>query len=183
MYGMMGNGIGANRADTTANGMSTTVTYGETVSGIEANRADTTANGTSATVTYGETVSGIGAKDITITTVTGKTVTTTVTTKTAINGRPNRARINVSQFSSTLASLEKSIANRDLRYGCRRGPRFAERLQGTVVFQKVRDAGQGCQLFHWRPRVATAALSTSESNAEATHKGISAANATAVLRA
>jgi hypothetical protein len=84
MYGMMGNGIGANRADTTANGMSTTVTYGETVSGIEANRADTTANGTSATVTYGETVSGIGAKDITITTVTGKTVTTTVTTKTAI---------------------------------------------------------------------------------------------------
>ena len=59
MYGTMGNGIGANRADTTANGMSTTVTYGETVSGI-------------------------GAKDITITTATGKTVTTTVTTKTAI---------------------------------------------------------------------------------------------------
>ena len=72
------------RADTTANGMSTTVTYGETVSGIGANRADTTANGTSITVTYGETVSGIGAKDITITTATGKTVTTTVTTKTAI---------------------------------------------------------------------------------------------------
>jgi len=84
MYGTMGNGIGANRADTTANGMSTTVTYGETVSGIGANRADTTANGTSTTVTYGETVSGIGAKDITITTATGKTVTTTVTTKTAI---------------------------------------------------------------------------------------------------
>jgi hypothetical protein len=38
----------------------------------------------STTVTYGETVSGIGAKDITITTATGKTVTTTVTTKTAI---------------------------------------------------------------------------------------------------
>jgi homoaconitase/3-isopropylmalate dehydratase large subunit len=154
MYGTMGNGIGANRADTTANGMSTTVTYGETVSGIGANRADTTANGTSTTVTYGETVSGIGAKDITITTATGKTVTTTVTTKTAIkikeslpdnvpssdltpreklaggrtggflgavtyaggapsagfwhNGRPNRARINVSQLSSTLASLSKS---------------------------------------------------------------------------
>ena len=84
MYGTMGNGIGANRADTTANGMSTTVTYGETVSGIGANRPDTTANGTSTTVTYGETVSGIGAKDITITTATGKTVTTTVTTKTAI---------------------------------------------------------------------------------------------------
>jgi hypothetical protein len=64
--------------------MSTTVTYGETVSGIGANRADTTANGTSTTVTYGETVSGIGAKAITITTATGKTVTTTVTTKTAI---------------------------------------------------------------------------------------------------
>ena len=45
MYGTMVNGIGANRADTTANGMSTTVTYGETVSGIGANRADTTANG------------------------------------------------------------------------------------------------------------------------------------------
>ena len=84
MYGTMGNGIGANRADTIANGMSTTVTYGETVSGIGANRPDTTANGTSTTVTYGETVSGIGAKDITITTATGKTVTTTVTTKTAI---------------------------------------------------------------------------------------------------
>jgi hypothetical protein len=84
MYGTMGNGIGANRADTTANGTSTTVTYGETVSGIGANRADTTANGTSTTVTYGETVGGIGAKDITITTATGKTVTITVTTKTAI---------------------------------------------------------------------------------------------------
>src|SRR5271168_4444660 len=64
--------------------MSTTVTYGATVSGIGANRADTTANGTSTTVTYGETVSGIGAKDITITTATGRTVTTTVTTKTTI---------------------------------------------------------------------------------------------------
>jgi hypothetical protein len=64
--------------------MSTTATYGETVSGIEANRADTTGNGTSTTVTYGETVSGIGAEDITITTATGKTVITTVTTKTAI---------------------------------------------------------------------------------------------------
>ena len=71
-------------ADTTANGMSTTVTYGETVSGIGPKWADTTSNGTSTTVTYGETVSGIGAKDITITTATGKTVTTTVTTKTAI---------------------------------------------------------------------------------------------------
>jgi hypothetical protein len=84
MYGTMGNGIGANRAGTTANGMSTTVTYGETGSGIGANRPDTTANGTSTTVTYGETGSGIGAKDITITTATGKTVTTTVTTETAI---------------------------------------------------------------------------------------------------
>jgi hypothetical protein len=37
--------------------------------------------------------------------------------------------------------------------------------------------------FHWKPRVATAALSTSESSAEATHKGISATNAAAVLRA
>ena len=36
MYGTMGNGIRANRADTTANGMSTAVTYGETVSGIGA---------------------------------------------------------------------------------------------------------------------------------------------------
>ena len=58
--------------------------YGTMGNGIGANRADTTANGTSTTVTYGETVSGIGAKDITITTATGKTVTTTVTTKTAI---------------------------------------------------------------------------------------------------
>ena len=52
--------------------------------GIGAKRADTTANGTSTTVTCGETVSGIGAKDITITTATGKTVITTVTTQTAI---------------------------------------------------------------------------------------------------
>jgi hypothetical protein len=41
----------------------------------------------STTVTYGETVSGIGAKDITITTATGKTVITTTTTKTAIKIR------------------------------------------------------------------------------------------------
>ena len=74
----------ANRADTIANGMSTMVTYGETVSGIGANRAATTANGTSTTVMYGTTGNGIGAKGITITTATGKTVTTTVTTKTAI---------------------------------------------------------------------------------------------------
>ena len=58
--------------------------YGTMGNGIGANRTGTTANGTSTTVTYGETVSGIGAKDITITTATGKTVTTTVTTKTAI---------------------------------------------------------------------------------------------------
>jgi hypothetical protein len=64
--------------------MSTMVMYGTMGNGIGANRADTTANGMSTTVTYGETVSGIGAKDITITTATGKTVTTTVTTKTAI---------------------------------------------------------------------------------------------------
>src|SRR5271167_2536742 len=64
--------------------MSTMVMYGMMGNGFGTNRADTTANGTSATVTYGETVSGIGAKDITITTATGETVTTTVTTKTAI---------------------------------------------------------------------------------------------------
>jgi hypothetical protein len=64
--------------------MNTMVTYGTMANGIGANRADTTANGTSTTVTCGETVSGIGAKDITITTATGKTVITTVTTKTAI---------------------------------------------------------------------------------------------------
>jgi hypothetical protein len=47
-------------------------------------RADTTANGTSTTVTYGTTGSGIGAKGITITKATGETANITVTTKTAI---------------------------------------------------------------------------------------------------
>ena len=37
--------------------------------------------------------------------------------------------------------------------------------------------------FGWMGVCGTCMLSTSESNAEATHKGISAANATAVLRA
>ena len=64
--------------------MSTMVIYGTMGNGIGANRADTIANGMSTTVTYGETVSGIGAKDITITTATGKTVTSSCLQKYAI---------------------------------------------------------------------------------------------------
>jgi hypothetical protein len=51
------------------------------------------------------------------------------------NGRPNRARISVSQFSSTLASLEKSIANRDLRYAVGVARDSLSGFKGTFVFQ------------------------------------------------
>ena len=87
MYVSIGNGTGANRADTIANGSHRHHGYvwhdGQWYRGEPGGRDGERAT-TTGTVTYGETVSGIGAKDITITTATGKTVTTTVTTKTAI---------------------------------------------------------------------------------------------------